>query len=548
MQGAAGVTLAAEWDYIVVGAGSAGAALAATLAQRNVGTVLLLEAGKRESGRWFRLPIGVAMLLLGERGVTRYFTAEQPGLDARRIYWPRGTGPGGSSQVNGMIWARGDPAEYDRWAAQGLPGWSYDDLLPYFRASERYEGAGSRTRGRDGATPVAIYSPADPLTRGFLDACAALGWRTLDDYNDGVYEGAGLLQLNTLRGLRFSTRDAYLDPAAGLPNFRLVNEAPVTGIVLSEGRSVGVSCAIDGQLHRLTARREVVVCGGAIQSPQLLELSGIGEPARLQSLGLTVRHPLAAVGENLLDHLHVRLNLRAHGVQTVNDLQRRWSVKVAQGLRFALHRDGLLSTATCTAHALVRSREDDPQADLKLQLHLVTGADVRSASGYELDPFPGFSIGLFQLRPHSRGSVHIVSPRAADHPAIDPRYLCDARDRDAVLHGLRVARRLAAQPALARFVRAELRPGADARSEDELMAYIRASGTTSYHPVGTCRLGAPGVGVVDARLRVHGLRGLRVADASVLPTLPSSNTNAPAIAVGLKAADMIAEDARAAVH
>jgi choline dehydrogenase len=538
------VALAAEWDYIVVGAGSAGAALAATLAQRNVGSVLLLEAGRRENGRWFRLPIGVAMLLIGERGVARYFTLPQPGLDGRRIYWPRGIGPGGSSQVNGMIWSRGDPAEYDGWAAHGLAGWSYAELLEYFRASERFEARGSRTRGRDGPLHIATYSPADPLTRGFLIACAALGWPTLADYNDGAYEGAGLLQLNTRRGLRFSVRDAFLDPAERLANFRLVSEALVSCIVVSEGRANGVRCTIDGEPRLLTARREVVVCGGAIQSPQLLELSGIGDPTRLCALGIPVRHPLPAVGEGLLDHLHVRLNLRAHGVRTVNDLQRRLGVKIAEGLRFAVHRDGLLSTATCTAHALVRSCRDDPQPDLKLQLHLVTSADARSATGYELDRVPGFSIALFQLRPRSRGSVHVASPRVGDHPRIDPNYLDDVRDREAALRGLRLARRLAAQPPLARFIRAELRPGANAASDDELMAYIRASGTTSYHPVGTCRMGRPGEGVVDACLRVHGLRGLRVADASVMPTLPSSNTQAPAIAIGLKAAALIAKDAR----
>jgi len=539
------VSLAPEWDYIVVGAGSSGSALAATLARRNVGSVLLLEAGRRESGRWFRLPIGVAMLLIGERGVTRYFTEEQRGLDARRIYWPRGTGPGGSSQVNGMIWSRGDPAEYDRWAAQGLAGWSYAELVEYFTACERYDGRGSRTRGRDGPMPIATYSPAYRLTRAFLDACASLGWRTPDDYNDGSYEGAGLLQLNTRRGLRFSVRDAFLDPAERLANFRLVSEAVVSRVEVAEGRASGVRCVIGGDTLALRARREVVLCGGAIQSPQLLELSGIGQPDRLQALGIDVRHPLPAVGEGLLDHLHVRLNLHTHGVHTVNDLQHRLMVKLAQGLRFAMHRDGLLSTATCTAHALVRSCPADPQPDLKLQLHLVTSADARSATGYELDRFPGFSIALFQLRPHSRGSVHAVSPQIVDHPRIDPDYLGDPRDREVVLRGLRLARRVAAQPSLARFVRTELRPGAEAVSDEQLMAYVRASATTSYHPVGTCRMGRPGEGVVDARLRVQGLRGLRVADAAVMPTLPSSNTQAPAIAIGLKAAALIAEDARA---
>ena len=534
-----------SWDYIVVGAGAAGAALATTLARRNVGSVLLLEAGPRESGRWFRLPIGVAMLLVGDRGVTRYFTAEQAALDGRRIYWPRGIGPGGSSQINGMIWARGDPAEYDRWAAEGLAGWSYADLLEHFCAAERYDGAGSRTRGRDGPVPITNYSPADPLTRGFLAACAALGWRTLDDYNDGVYEGAGVLQLNTRRGLRFSVRDAFLDPAARLANFRLVSEAKVTRVDVADGRARGVRCVIEGAPYNLVARREVIVCGGAIQSPQLLELSGIGDPARLTPLGIPVRHASPAVGEGLIDHLHVRLNLRARGVRTVNDLERRLAVKIGQGLRFALHRDGFLSTATCTAHALVRSSGDDAQPDMKLQLHLVTSADARSATGYQLDPFPGFSIALFQLRPHSRGSVHVASPRSDDHPRIDPNYLGDARDVAAALRGLRLARRLAAQPPLARFVGAELRPGPDATSDHDLMAYVRASGTTSYHPAGTCRMGPPGGAVVDARLRVHGLRGLRVADASVMPTLPSSNTHAPAIAIGLKAAALVADDARA---
>lgn len=537
------MTLPTAWDYIVVGAGSAGSALATSLARRTTATVLLLEAGARESGHWFRLPIGVAHLLLGERGLQRYFTTEQPHLAQRRIFWPRGQGPGGSSQVNGMIWARGDPAEYDRWAAQGLAGWSYRELLEDFASSERYGRAASRTRGRSGPVPISTYGPLDPLTRGFLDACAAMGWARLEDYNDGIYEGAGLLQLNTRRGLRFSTRDAYLDPARGLANFTLLSDTPVTRIVLDGRRAAGVMCRVEGRETRLAARREVILCGGAIQSPQLLELSGIGDGRRLQDAGIAVAHDLPEVGNGLLDHLHVRLNMRASGARTVNDLQRRLDVKLAEGLRFAARRNGMLSTATCTAHALVRSEVDDPQPDVKLQLHLVTSPDARDATRYVLDPFPGFSIAIFQLRPFSRGSVHVVSPRPSDHPRIDPNYLGDARDRAATLRGLRLARALVAQAPLARYAREEIRPGPQATSEEALLNYVARSGTTSYHPIGTCRMGARGNGVVDARLRVHALEGLRVADASVMPTMPSSNTQAPAIAIGLKAARMIAEDA-----
>ena len=535
------MTLATSWDTIVVGAGSAGAAAATTLARQRNGSVLLLEAGKPDNWHWFRIPIGVAHLLLGSRGLERYFTAPQRNLHGRRIFWPRGTGPGGSSRVNGMIWARGDPAEYDRWAADGLGGWAYADLLPGFQAIERYGAAHSRTRGREGPVPIATYSPLDPLTEGFLRACQSMGWPMLDDYNDGGYEGAGLLQLNTQRGLRVSTNEAFLEPARSLANFALVCDALVTRITLEGRRATGVTCMQDGRRIDFTARREVVLCAGAIRSPQLLELSGIGDAARLRRLGIAVAHHVPAVGEALADHLHVRVNLRARGAQTVNDLQRSLRVKLAQGLRFALRRDGFLSTATCTAHALVRSAVEDPQPDVKLQLHLVTSPDARDPARYVLDPFPGFSIAVFQLRPHARGSVHIDNPDPHRHPVIEPNYLGDSRDAATTLRGLRLARRLAAQPALSRYVDSEIRPGPTADSDEALLDHARATGTTSYHPVGTCRMGPPGAAVVDARLRVHGIEALRVADASIMPSLPSSNTNAPAIMIGHKAATLIGE-------
>jgi len=537
---------AREWDFIVAGAGSSGAALAARLAQKQIGSVLLIEAGMPDNWHWLRIPIGVAPVLLGDRAVKRYFTEAEAHLGGRRIFWPRGRVPGGSSRINGMIWARGDPAEYAHWAAMDLPGWDYDSLLPYFQSIERYDDPRSRTRGRTGPVHVSRYSPCDPLTQGFLDACARLGMPTVQDYNDGRYQGAGVLQLSTRNGLRCSTKEAFLDPALRLDNFCLASGLAVERIMCEHRKAVGVIVRRDGVTHAIKARAEVIVCGGAIQSPQLLQLSGIGDAARLSQLALPVVHHLAGVGANLIDHLHVRVNVRARNVRTVNELMNGWPAKVVEGMRFLLHRDGMLATATCTAHALARTRDDDPQADVKLQLHNLTSPDARDPHRYVLDPHPGFSVGVFQLRPHSRGSVQIASGDPQADPLIVANYLADKRDREALLRGLRLARKVIQQPDLDRFAVEEIRPGRAVVDDDALLAWAGTCGSTSYHPVGTCRMGgdADAAAVVDHRLRVHGMNGLRVADASIMPTMPSSNINAACIAIGAKAADLVAEDLR----
>lgn len=533
------------FDYIIVGAGSAGAALAARLVEGSDARVLLLEAGEaRHEDFWVRVPIGVAKLLTNPRYVWQFQTEAQATLTGQQIYWPRGRMPGGSSSVNGMIFVRGDPREFDYWAELGNPGWSHADLLPYFRRMEHTRLGDDATRGRSG--PLSVTSLRDvfenPLSQAFLQACVQAGVPQVDDYNGERYEGVSYLQLSTERGQRCSSAKAYLSTPR--PNLTLVTGAVVTGIRLEGRRATGVTYRVDGATHRALARCEVALAAGPIKSPQLLELSGIGDAGRLQMLGISVCHHLPGVGENLIDHLQSRLAFECTEPITLNDIMSSPLRQAWMGMRYLMNRRGPMATPSASVHALARTRTIEDRPDVKIQLHHISGADRYAKKGYGLDPFPGFSIGFFQLRPRSRGSVHATSPDPDDAPRIDPCYLGHEEDAATMLRALRLARMISRQAAFGRYLKRETRPGIEIDDDEALLSYIRTSGQTSWHPVGTCRMGIDELAVVDSALRVRGIDGLRVVDSSVMPTMCSSNTNAASIMIGEKGADLMLEDRR----
>ena len=527
-------------DYIVVGAGSAGAAAAARLAEGGQHSVMLLEAGEDDRWIWIRVPAGVFYIVRGDRSVWRFSTEPEPHMNGRRVFWPRGRVWGGSSSINGMIWARGDMGEYDLWRDEfGLPEWGAEQVKPVFRSIENYVSGGDAQRGRQGPVTVTEFSPKHPLMESFLDACESAGIERNPDYNGARYEGAGYLQFNTRRGLRQSTREAYLRDALRKGSLEIRSRALVRRVVFEGRRAVGVEYERDGVRQVVRCRREVILSAGALQSPQLLELSGIGDASRLQRLGIPVLHHLPAVGENLHDHLHARVNFEVRQVRTLNNIMRNPLSKAAMAMRLLLLGNGLMSCSGQIIHALARSRPEEPLPDMKLQLHWLSSPDARDPRRILLDDCPGISIGTFPLRPRSRGAVHIQSADPRQAPAMNANYLAHEDDRRVTLAALRMARRLAEQPALAPWIVREIKPGPDAASDEELLDYVRGIGQTSYHPVGSCRMGSDAASVVDSHLCVRGVDGLRVADASIIPSMCSSNTNAPAIMIGERVAAFI---------
>jgi len=541
MEGTGPENMSAEvFDYIIVGSGSGGSALADALVEDGRYSVLLLESGSDDPWIWTKIPAGVFYLLRGERAISRFYTEPEPHMNGRSIFWPRGHVVGGSTTVNGMIWVHGDPGEFDHWRDDhGLSGWGFDDLAPHFRQLESF-GAGERqARGHLGPVTVTEFGPREPLMDAFVEACVSAGIPATEDYNDGCYEGVGYLQFNTRRGWRQGARETLLKRAAGSARFTLRTEARVSRLTFDGRRVTGLSYDRLGTSRQVQARREVILCAGAIETPQILELSGIGQGQHLSQLGIDVVHDLPGVGENAHDHLHTRLSYRCRDVVTLNQIMRNPLRKGLMAARFALRGNGLMSCSGQISHALLKSSPDQERADVKIQLHWLSSPDARDPKNLVLDDHPGFSIGTFPLRPKSRGSVHICTPNTGDAPAMIANYLDHPDDVATTVAAIRIAREVANQPALQRFGVEEMRPGPEAESDDDLLEFARRTAQTSYHPVGTCRMGTDDLAVVDNKLRVRGVENLRIADASVFPTMCSANTNAPAMVVGRKAAEML---------
>jgi choline dehydrogenase len=532
-----------SFDHIVVGAGSAGCAVAARLSEDPARRVLLIESGPPDRNFWIHLPIGYYRTIVDPRVSRTFQTEPEPELDGRRINWPRGRVLGGSSSINGLAWVRGQAADFDHWRQLGNEGWSFADVLPFFKRLERYPGGDPELRGRDG--PLAVSDPRHrmELLDAFVEAAVAAGIPRNPDYNGAVQDGVGYFQLSLDGRRRCSAARAYLGPARGRANLAILTGARTRRILLEDGRAAGIAFERGAGEELARAAGDIVLCAGAINSPQLLMVSGIGPADMLRAAGVEPVLDLPGVGMNLQDHLQIRAVYRCPRPITLNDVGNSLVRRVLAGLEWLLRGTGPLTVGAGVVALFWRTREEVATPDV--QFHVIPfSADKPGAT---LHPFSGFTVSVCQLRPESRGSIAIRSPDAADEPVIRANYLATETDRRTMVDGLRLIRRVMAQEPIRAFVEQEVMPGPGCDGAQDLLAYIRAKATTIFHPCGTCRMGPEGevMAVVDPRLRVRGLRGLRVADASIMPTVVSGNTNAPTIMIGEKAAAMIREDARA---
>ena len=531
-----------EYDYIVVGAGSAGAVVANRLSADERRRVLLLEAGPA-SHRWARIPVGYAKLVSNPDANWCYASEPEASTNGRRIPVPRGRILGGSSTINGLAFVRGQAQDFDTWAQMGNQGWSYRDVLPFFKRMESYDGGDDEFRGRDGPLRVTNPEPRDPLFAALIRAAGEVGIAHNPDYNGATQDGIAMSQATIASGRRMSTARCYLEPVRRRRNLHIETGALTEALVLDGRRCVGVRYSVAGDLREARAAREVVVSAGTINSPQLLELSGIGQPERLRGLGIEVRHALPGVGENLRDHFAPRTRW-AIGTKGYSFNERaRGLGLVRQALEYALFGRGLLGMVAAPIRAFVRSREGLEAPDL-----LLGWVPMLTEPG-RFGPKPSRQSGMtcyaHPMRPESKGHIHIVSADPRRQPAINFNFLSSQVDADLTVRAIRVARSIMTAPAMAGLQVSEIAPGAPRTTDDEILDWVRQAAETTYHPVGTCRMGADAQAVVDAQLRVHGVEGLRVADASIMPTLTSGNTNAPAIMIGEKAADMVLRHAGA---
>ncbi len=532
--------MAEAYDYIIVGAGAAGCVLADRLTGDPKNRVLVLEAGGNDGNLWIRVPAGVTRTLRNPAVSWCYETANEAQLNGRRLFYPQGKTLGGSSSINGHLYVRGQPGDYDHWARLGNRGWSYQDVLPHFKRAETRRGGDPAIRGDDGPLQIQDQRDTHPLVHAFVEAAVAMGLPRNPDYNSGTQEGAGFYQQMMREGRRWSAADAYLKPALRRPNLRLVTRALAERVVLNGRRAVGVVYCRHGREFEARAGREVILCGGAINSPQLLQLSGIGPGDVLRAAGVEVAHELAGVGRNLRDHYIARVQARVQGIATVNELARGPAL-LGQILRYAVARRGILSMSPGQGHAFARSRPELDRPDLQLIFAPASHGDPRlGAAGLEREP--GMTCGALQLRPESQGVCEILSADPTQPPVIRPNYLAEEGDRRVLVAGLAIARRITRTPPLAHYVASEVLPGDEVECEDAWLDFARATGASLHHPIGTCRMGPDPLAVVDERLRVHGLAGLRVIDASVMPTMPSGNTYAPTNMIAEKGASMLLDD------
>lgn len=529
---------AAQFDYIVVGAGSAGCVLANRLTESGRHRVLLLEAGPADRNIWIHVPLGYGKLFADARYNWLYQSEPEPELNNRQVIQPRGKVLGGSSSINGLLYVRGQREDFDHWRQLGNTGWSFEDVLPYFRKSEGQERGGDDLHGGDGPLGVADVAP-HPLCEAFIAAAGQAGFPRNDDFNGPVQEGAGYFQLTARGGRRCSTARAFLKPARRRGNLVVAPRALALRILFEGRRAVGVEYRQDGVVRRARADGEVVVAGGAFNSPQLLQLSGLGPAALLGSFGIPVVRDIAGVGADLQDHFQARFNYRCNEPITINDAMATLRGRIGAVMQYALSRQGPLSIGAGYAGGFFKT--DAALASPDVQIHFILfSAD---SVGQKLHTFPGFLASVCQLRPQSRGHVRIKSADPAAAPAIQPNYMSAAADRDAMIAGMKLTRRIMGQPAIRRYIVEELNPGAQCATDADLLDFAREKGTTIFHPTSTCRMGADNKAVVDERLRVRGIERLRVIDGSIMPTVVSGNTNAAIIMIAEKGAAMMLEDA-----
>jgi choline dehydrogenase len=529
-----------EFDYIIVGAGSAGCVLANRLSADGKHSVLLLEAGPKDSNLWIHVPLGYGKLFKDKTVNWMYQTEPEPGLDGRTIFQPRGKVLGGSSSINGLLYVRGQHEDYDRWRQHGNSGWGYDDVLPYFKKAENQARGGNEFHGVGGPLPVSDSRHGDPLSDAFIAAAAETGIPVHKDFNGASQEGAGWFQTTTRNGKRASTAVSYLRPAKGRRNLHVETSALAQRILFEGRRAAGIEYRKEGSLRTARARREILVSSGAYNSPQLLQLSGVGPAELLKKLGIDVVLDAAGVGHGLQDHMQVRVVMRCSQPITLNDIVNHPGRRLMAGARYAAFRNGPLTIAAGTSGAFFKTNPRLATPDI--QIHFLPFSTDKM--GEKLHSFSGFTASVCQLRPESRGSLRIKSADPSVPPEIRINYLATETDRTANVEGLKILRKILNAPALKPFVVDEYDPGAKVVSDEELLAHCRRRGSTIYHPTSTCRMGNDPLAVVDQRLKVRGIDGLRVVDGSIMPDLVSGNTNAPIVMIAEKASDMILQDAR----
>lgn len=524
------------FDYIVIGGGSAGAVLAGRLTEDPAVRVCLLEAGPADRSVFIHCPAGLAMMARFELNGWGQYTTPQAGLNGRRGYQPRGKVLGGSSSINAMVYIRGQHADYDHWAAQGNPGWGWEDVKPYFVRAENNERGADAWHGQGGPLNVADLRAPHRFSRLFTEAGVQAGFPLNPDFNGATQEGVGLYQVTHKNGERHSVAKGYLTPHLNRPNLQVITGAQATRVLLQGRRAVGVEYRQGGQLHQVQAAREVLLSAGALLSPQLLMLSGIGPGAQLQRHGIAVQHDLPGVGQHLHDHPDVVQVMDAPGVHDLFGLSLPGMVNVVRGmLEWRRSRTGMLTTNFAEAGGFIRSDPGEPAPDL--QLHFVVGKLLDHGRKTVLGH--GYSSHVCLLQPRSRGTVALASNDPLQLPLVDPRFFSDPDDMARMVRGVRQMRTILSQPALARFGAKELAASAGARTDAQIEQFIRQQADTIYHPVGSCRMGPGPLDVVDAQLRVHGMQGLRVVDASIMPRIVSGNTNAPTVMIAEKAVDLL---------
>lgn len=524
-----------QFDYVIVGAGSAGCTLANRLSEIENATVLLLEAGGKDTNPWIHIPVGY-LYCIGNPNVDWCFnTVREPGLNGRSLGYPRGKVLGGCSSINGMIYMRGQANDYEQWQQSGCSGWGWDDVLPFFKKSEDHYRGSDDLHGSGGEWRVERARVRWDILEAFQNAAAEAGIPKTEDFNRGTNEGSGYFDVNQKRGIRWNTSKAFLRPALNRKNLEVRTNAHVRRLTISEGRITGVEYERDGQIETVTAIRETVLSAGSVGSPQILELSGIGRGDILQQYGIEQTLDRSQVGENLQDHLQLRCAYKVSGIRTLNEKASSLIGKASIALEYLFKQSGPMSMAPSQLGVFTRS--DSSFETPNLQYHVQPLSLEKF--GDPVHPFPAFTASVCNLRPQSRGTIHITSPDYREQPAIAPNYLSADADKTVAADSIRLTRKIASQPALAPYRPEEFKPGPSYNTEEDLVRAAGDIGTTIFHPVGTCRMGSDPASVVDPELRLRGLAGLRIADASVMPTITSGNTNSPTIMIAEKAAAMI---------